>query len=115
VGELGGGDERGVLNADFVVQLVAFAQSAEDRDGILNVRFIDQHRLKTALEGGVFLDVLAVFVQCGSPDAMEFAPRQHRFEHVPGVHGAFGLAGADDGVDLVDEEDDLAFSAGHFL
>ena len=31
------------------------------------------------------------------------------FKQVRGVHGAVGLAGADEGVHLVDEEDDLAF------
>ena len=30
------------------------------------------------------------------------------FEQVAGVHRAFGLAGADDGVQLVDEENDAA-------
>ncbi len=41
--------------------------------------------------------------QCSSPRASA------GFEHVAGVHGAFGFAGADHGVQLVDEQDDLAF------
>ena len=39
---------------------------------------------------------------------MQFAAGERRFQHVRGVHRAFGLAGADQGVQLVDEHDDFA-------
>ena len=57
-------------------------------------RGLDHDGLEAALQGGVFLDVLAVFVQGGGADALEFAARQGGLEHVGGVHGAFGRAGA---------------------
>ena len=44
----------------------------------------------------------------GGADAVQLAARERRLEHVAGVHGALGGAGADDGVQLVDEQDDLA-------
>ena len=69
----------------------------------------DQHLLEAALQRGVLLDVLAVFVQRGRADAVQLAARQRGLEHVAGVHRAFGLAGADHGVQLVDEDDGLAF------
>ena len=78
-------------------------------------RLIDQHRLEAALQGGVLLDVLAVLVERGRADAVQLAAGQHRLEQVAGVHRAFGLAGADDGVQLVDEQDDLALRLLHFL
>lgn len=53
-------------------------------------------------------DVLAVFVQRGGADAMQLTARQRRLEHVAGIHRAVGLAGADHGVQLIDEQDDLA-------
>ena len=74
-------------------------------------RLVDQHRLEAPLQGGVLLDVLAVLVQRGGADAVQLAAGQHRLEQVAGVHGALGLAGADDGVQLVDEQDDLALGA----
>ena len=37
---------------------------------------------------------------------MELAAGQHRLEHLRRVHRPFGGAGADDGVQLVDEQDD---------
>ena len=78
-------------------------------------RLIDQHRLEAAFQGGVLLDVLAVLVERGGADAVQLAAGQHRLEQVAGVHRAFGLAGADDGVQLVDEQDDRALRLLHFL
>ena len=40
---------------------------------------------------------------------MQLAAREHRLEQVARVHRAFGLARADDRVQLVDEQNDLAF------
>ena len=73
------------------------------------------HRLEAAFQRGVLLDVLAVLVERRGADAVQLAARQHRLEQVAGVHGAFGRAGADDGVQLVDEEDDVAAGVLHFL
>jgi hypothetical protein len=69
---------------------------------------VHDDRLEAALERGVLLDVLAVLVERGRADAVQLAPGQHRLEQVAGVHRAVGLAGADDQVELVDEEDDPA-------
>ena len=41
-------------------------------------------------------------------DGSELAAREHRLEQVACADGAFGSAGADDRVELVDEEDDPA-------
>ena len=48
-------------------------------------------------------------MQCSS------AAGQHRLQHVARVHRALGLAGADDRVQLVDEQDDLPLGVLHFL
>ena len=115
VGEHGGGDEGGVLDAHAVVDLVALLEAAEDGDGVLDRRLADEHRLEAALEGGVLLDVGAVLVERGGADEAQLAAGEHRLDHVAGVHGALGLAGADDGVELVDEGDDLAAGVGDLL
>ena len=91
---------------DLVVRLVALLQAAQDRDGVLDRRLIDQDRLEAPFQGGILLDVLAVLVERGGADAVQLAAGQHRLEQVAGVHRPFGLAGADDGVQLVDEQDD---------
>ena len=65
---------------------------------------------KRRSNAGVLLDVLAVLIQRGSADAVQLAAGQHRLQQVAGVHGAVGLARAHDGVQLIDEEDDLALA-----
>ncbi len=52
--------------------------------------------------------MLAVLVERRRADRPQLAPRQHRLEHVRRVDGPLGRPGADDRVQLVDEEDDLA-------
>ena len=99
-----GRDERAILDAHAVVHFVAVAQSAQDRDRILDAGLIDEDRLEAAFERGVLLDVLAVLVERRRADHVQFAARQHRLEQIAGVHRAFGLAGADDRVHFVDEQ-----------
>jgi len=91
------------------VDLVALAQAAEDGDRVLDRRLFDDDRLEAPFESGVLLDVLAVLVQRGGADAVKLAAGEHGLEEIAGVHGALGGAGADDGMELVDEKDDLAF------
>ncbi len=114
MGEGGGGDEGAVLDADAVVDFVAFFEAAEDGDGVCGGGLGDLDGLEAAFEGGVFFDVLAVFVEGGGADAAELAPGELGLEEVAGVHGAFGFAGTDDGVELVYEEDDSALAGGDF-
>ena len=71
-------------------------------------RLVDEHRLEAAGKGGVLLDMLAVFVERGRADAVQFAARQRRLQQVRRIHRAVGLAGADQRVHLVDEQDDAA-------
>ena len=80
----------------------------EDRDRVLDARLADEDRLEAALQGGVLLDVLAVLVERRGADRLQLAAREQRLHHVGGVDRALGRAGADDGVQLVDEEDDVA-------
>ena len=78
-------------------------------------RLADHDRLEPALERRVLLDVLAILVERRRADGVQLAARQHRLEHVRRVHRPFGGARADDGVELVDEEDDLPVRVGDFL
>ena len=91
-----------------MVGLVALLEPAQDRDRVLDGRLADVDRLEAALERRVLLDVLAVLVERGGADRAQLAAGEHRLEQVGGVDGALGGAGADDRVQLVDEQDDLA-------
>ena len=108
VGEHRRGDERGVADLDAVVRLVALLQPAQDRDRVGNAGLADEHRLEAPLERRVLLDVLAVLVERRRADRAQLAAREHRLEEVRGVDGTLRSARADDRVQLVDEEDDVA-------
>ena len=72
------------------------------------LRLADEDRLEAPLERRVLLDVLAVLVEGRRTDGAQLAARQHWLQHVGGVDGALRRTGADDRVQLVDEEDDVA-------
>src|SRR5207248_10106481 len=75
---------------------------------IFDGRLADEHGLEPAFERGVLLDVFPVLVERRRANRMQLAAGEHRLEHVRRVDRSFGGAGADDGMELVDEEDDLA-------
>ena len=104
-------DQRLVGDRDAVVRLVAVAQALEHLDGVRDRRLGDLDRLEAALERGVLLEVLAVLVEGGRADGLQLAAGQHRLEDAGGVDRALGRAGTDEGVDLVDEQHDVAAGA----
>ena len=112
VGELGRGLERVVGDRDAVVRLVAVAQPAQDLDGVVDRRLLDADLLEAPLERGVALEVLAVLVERRRADRLQLAAGERRLEDRGGVDRALGRARADEVVELVDEQDDVAALAG---
>ncbi len=111
--EGGRGDDRRVGDPHPVVDLVALLQPAQDRDRVGDVGLAHVDRLEAPLQGRVLLDVLAVLVERRRPDRAQLAAGQHRLQQVGGVDRALGRAGADDRVQLVEEEDDLPLRVLH--
>ena len=111
VGEVGRGHERLVGDRDPVVRLVAVAQALEDLDRVGHGGLLDDDLLEAPLEGGVLLEVLAVLVERGGADRLQLAAGEHRLEDRRGVDGALGGTGTHEGVELVDEQDDVAAGA----
>ena len=111
LGQVGRGHEGLIGDGDPVVRLVAVPQALQDLDGVGHGGLFDLDRLEAALQGGVLLQVLAVLVQRGGADGLQLTPGQHRLEDRRRVDGALGRPGTDEGVDLVDEEDDVATGA----
>ena len=108
VGQARRGDEGAVGDPHAVVDLVALLQAAQDRDRVLDGGLLDVDRLEAPLERGVLLDVLLVLVQRRRADRAQLAAGEGGLQHVRGVHRPLGGAGADERVELVDEEDDRA-------
>ena len=73
-------DDRAIGDAHAVVQFVFLLEAAQDRDRVLDRRLGDEHRLEAPRQRRILLDVLAVFVERGRADAMQFAARQRRLQ-----------------------------------
>ena len=93
--------------ADMMVVLVAVLDVAEYLERLVVGGWLDLHLLEAALQGAVFLDGVAVFVERCGADTLHVAACQRRLHDVGSIHGARGRAGAYDGVDFVDEYDDI--------
>src|ERR1700722_4707494 len=115
LGKHGRGEDGRIFDAHTVMDFVALFQAAQDGDGVLNRRFADIYRLEAAFQRGIFLNVLAIFVQRGRADRAQLASRQRGLEHVGSVHGTFRGSGADQGVQLVDKKNYLAFGFRDFF
>ena len=109
-----GRNQRRIGDAHLVVLLVLLLQPAQDRHRVLDGRFLDEHRLEAPRQGGILLDVLAVFVERGRADAVQLAACQSWLQQVGRVHRAVRLAGAHQRVHFIDEQDDVAVGRRHF-
>src|SRR5690349_15088297 len=91
-----------------MVGLEPLSESAQNRNGILNRRRLDEHWLEAALQRRVLLNMLAVLVQSGCADTVKLPAGEHWLEHIAGIHRPFGLARSHNCVKLIDKEDDAA-------
>ena len=94
---------------------VALLQATQNGDGILYRRLIHHHWLEPALQSRVLFNILPVLIQGGSANAVQLAPGQHRLEQVAGIHAAFGFARTHDGMQLIDEQNDLSIRLLDFV
>ena len=115
VTQLSCGDDCGIRDINPMMNLVAFLQTAQDRNGIIDSRLINQHLLKTPFQRRILFDVVAIFIQSRSTNAVQFTPGQSGLQHVPCIHGAFRLTSTNHRVDLVNEKDNLAFLLSQFI
>ena len=97
------------------MQLEALLDAAQNGQRILDGGLINDDGLETPLERRILLNVQPILVERGGTDTVQLAAREHGFEQIARVHRTFGLAGADDGVELVDKEDDPAIGLFHLI
>ena len=69
-------------------------------------------RLETALQRSILFDVLAVFVQSCGANHLDLAAAESRLQNIGSVYGALSGTCAHNGVQLVDEKDDIAVFFG---
>src|SRR5690606_34465180 len=93
--------------ADVVVLLIMGFDVAQNVDRLFGRRWIDDDLLEAAIESTIFLDVLAIFVERSGADALDRSTCESGLEHVGGIQATGGSARPDDGMQFVDEEDDV--------
>ena len=102
------GHQRRVLDADAVVDLVALLEPAQDRDRVLDGRLVRRTPAGSAARAPRPSRCACGTRRAWSRRRAQLAARERRLEQVGGVDRALGGARADDRVQLVDEQDDLA-------
>ena len=107
VGKVRGSLDSTLRIAHMVVFLVAWLERGQDLDRVLDARLLDIDGLEAALKGRVLGEVLAEFLGRGGADNLEGTTREHGLEHGARIDGALGRTGTDDGVHLVDKQDDV--------
>ena len=90
---------------DVVVLLVAVLKTVDDRNGVVVVWLADVDRLETPLKCSVLLDMFTILFCRSCTNDLDFSTRQRWLQDGRGVDGALCGAGANDGVNLVNEED----------
>ena len=98
-----------------MVHFVTILQTSQDGNGILHRRLIHHDRLETTLQSSVLFNVLTILVESCGADTMQLAPCQHRLQQVTGIHGAFRLTGAHDGMQLINEQQNLSVAGLNLL
>ena len=89
-----------------MILLEALLQALQNVQRFLAGRLPDIHGLKAPCQGTVMLDGSGVFRRCGGADEMQLATGKGRLEEICRIDGTLRCAGAHDGVQLVNEQDD---------
>ena len=89
-----GGYNRGVLNANAVMNFITLFQPAQDCNRVFNVRLADIDLLEATLKRCVLLNILLVLVERGRAYTAQLAARERRLQHVRRINRAFGSTSA---------------------
>ena len=98
----------GLVGIDHVVVvLVAVLHVAQYLQRLFLSGWLHEHFLEAALQGTVFLNGVAIFVERGGTDALDGTTCQSGLHDVGGIHRARRRACSDERMDLVDKDDDV--------
>ena len=97
-----------------MVCLVTVTQTGQDLHGVFYAGLFHLYRLETPLQGRIFFNIFTVFLSGGGANGLQFPPRQHGLEDRGRVNRTFCGARPHQGVDLVDEQNNVAAGADFF-
>ncbi len=84
-GELNAGFNGIIRVNDIVMLFIPLLDVMEDMYRLFHRSRLDQNFLEPAFESAILLNVLAVLIERGCPDALYLAPGQSRLKHVGGI------------------------------
>src|SRR4051812_1312760 len=90
-----------------MMRLVLVLNVVEDRDRLLDGRWINEDLLETSIECAILLDVLTVFVERRRANALDVSTSKRWLEHVRCVERAACATRTDDRMKFVDEQDNV--------
>src|SRR5215469_3068453 len=97
------------------MDFVLLFEASQNGDRIFDIWLADKHDLEATLKRRILLDVLAVLVQRGRTDGTQFPASERRLQHVGGIDSTFRSTRADEGVQFVDEQNDLSLRVFDFF
>ena len=114
IGDIAGGQRRRRAQsfiADFetVVFFVEWSHACQNLEGFIDRRLFHLDGLEAALEGGIPLNVLAIFVQGRCANRLQLSTGERRLQDIGRIDCAFGCSRSDEGMQLVNEEDRTSF------
>ena len=87
-----------------VVLFILRTQPIQNLDRIFGVGRIHNNRLEAAFERSILFDILAIFVDGGCPNALEFTTGKSRLKDVARIQASFGTARAHNRMEFIDEQ-----------
>ena len=111
VSKVCGSHDRAIGDLNLVVGFVTVTKTLQDVDGVRQGRLSNLNGLEATLESSILLKVLAVFIQSGRTNGLEFTTRKQWLEDGGSVDSTFSSTGTHQRVDLVDKGDDVATGA----
>jgi hypothetical protein len=91
-----------------MVRLVPIAQTLQNLNRVSNRGLFDLDGLEATLERCVLFEVLTIFIDGGGTNGLQFTTSQHGLKNRCSVDGAFSGTSTNEGVELIDEQDDVA-------
>ena len=92
---------RGDLH--MVMILIFSFDALQNTDRLFLCRFFHSHRLESALQGRILLNILAVFRNGGGTNQLDLSTGQGRLHDIGSVNGAFRTSGTNDRMKFIQE------------
>ena len=113
LGDIAGGEFNGRLhrlirNFQIVVLFISTLHPHQNLYSFFGVWFVHLDGLEAPFQRRIAFDVLAVLVQRGRPNALQFPTRQRRLEDIGRIHRATSRASTHQHMHLVNKQDGIA-------